>query len=60
MMASSLATCNSMSCPSLPPCSVMEVFLQWTPVVDQVDLTDQPIFLLAEGQVAPIPMIVVS
>ena len=38
----------------------MEVFLQWTPIVDNVDLMDQPIYLLAKGEVAPMPMIVVS
>ena len=40
--------------------SVLEVFLQWTPVVDNVDLFDQPIHLLASGAVEPVPMIVVS
>ena len=39
---------------------MLEVFLQWTPVVDYVDLFDQPMYLLAKGQVAPVPMIVVS
>ena len=38
----------------------MEIFLQWTPIIDGVELTDQPINLFAKGAVAPIPMIVVS
>ena len=38
---------------------MLEVFLQWTPVVDGIDLTDQPIDLFAKGEVAPMPMIVV-
>lgn len=37
---------------------VLEIFLQWTPVVDGVDLSDQPMYLLASGQVAPLPLIV--
>ena len=40
--------------------SIMEIFLQWTPIVDGVDLTDQPLNLIAKGVVAPIPMIIVS
>ena len=40
--------------------SVMEIFLQWTPIVDGLDLTDQPLNLLAKGVVAPIPIIIVS
>lgn len=37
---------------------LLEIFLQWTPVVDNVDLFDQPIYLLSKGQVEPIPFIV--
>ena len=37
----------------------MEVFLQWTPIIDGIELTDQPINLFAKGAVAPMPMIVV-
>ena len=39
--------------------SVLEVFLQWTPIVDGVDLLDLPIALFLKGEVAPIPLIIV-
>ena len=39
---------------------MLEVLLQWAPVVDNIELFDQPIFLLTKGQMAPVPMIVVS
>jgi len=41
-------------------CSIIELFMQWTPVVDSIDLFDQPIFLLAEGKVPSIPVLMAS
>ncbi len=40
--------------------SVIELFMQWTPVVDFIDLFDQPVFLMADGQVPSIPVLMVS
>ena len=37
----------------------MEIFLQWTPIIDGVDLADQPLKLFYKGAVAPIPVIIV-
>ncbi len=34
--------------------------MQWTPVVDFIDLFDQPVFLMADGQVPSIPVLMVS
>ncbi len=40
--------------------SVLEIFLQWTPIVDGVDVVHQPIDVFAQGAVTPMPVIIVS
>lgn len=37
---------------------VLEIFLQWTPIVDGVDVLDQPIDIFALGKVASMPVII--
>ena len=44
----------------IPGCSVIEIFMQWTPIMDGVDVTDQPLNSFALGKVAPVPVIIVS
>ena len=44
----------------IPGCSVIEIFMQWTPIVDGVEVTDQPLNSFALGKVAPVPLIIVS
>ncbi len=33
--------------------------MQWSPVVDYVDLMDQPVNVMAKGQVASVPVLIV-
>jgi len=40
--------------------SILEAFMQWSPVIDGVDLVDQPVNLLVRGQVASVPVLMVS
>jgi carboxylesterase type B len=40
------------------PLHALEIFLQWTPTIDGVDILDQPFNLLANGEAAEIPTII--
>ena len=39
--------------------SFLEAFMQWSPVIDGVDLSDQPVNSLVRGQVASVPVLMV-
>jgi len=38
----------------------MEIFLQWTPIVDGVDIIKQPIDVFRSGEVPSMPILMVS
>jgi carboxylesterase type B len=37
---------------------LLEMFLQWTPVVDQNEIVDQPLHLLMKGEYADVPLLI--